>query len=86
MDQPSELAVTNKNCETLKTSMNQPEPKGNITVIMEGMTPGDLTIYGSTGSGKPLFVWNGKEEGGDNCGHTGDDMWAAWDCTFDYVV
>ncbi|TGO44614.1 hypothetical protein BCON_0489g00040 [Botryotinia convoluta] len=84
MKQPKELEIVDKDCNIVKTSMEQPDPNGPITVKMEGKNPSDLVITGDTGYGKPLFTYNNGNYGGDACGwKTGPD-WASYICLFLY--
>ncbi|KAF7890219.1 hypothetical protein EAF00_008534 [Botryotinia globosa] len=80
--QPKDLEIVDRDCNIVKTSMEQSDPKGPITVKMEGKNPGDLIITHATGYGKPVFTYNNGEYGGDHCGwNTGPD-WASYNCLF----
>ncbi|KAF7945091.1 hypothetical protein EAE96_009871 [Botrytis aclada] len=82
MKQPKVLEIVDKDCNIVKTSMEQSDPKGPITVKMEGKNPSDLVITGATGYGKPIFTYNNGNYGRDDCGwDTGPD-WAAYSCLF----
>ncbi|KAF5868765.1 uncharacterized protein Bfra_012096 [Botrytis fragariae] len=82
MRQPKELEIVDKDCNIVKTSMEQPDPKGPITVKMEGKNPSDLVITGADGYGRPEFTYNNGQYGKEHCGwKTGPD-WASYICLF----
>ncbi|APA13808.1 predicted protein [Sclerotinia sclerotiorum 1980 UF-70] len=85
MQQPNTLTLTDRDCNNIKTSMNQPVPKGPITVYLEGVTPGDLTIHRNASRGCPVFSYAGTEYGARNdCGWDHGDDYSALISYFGY--
>jgi len=84
MKQPKDLEIVDKDCNIVKTSMEQSDPKGPITVKMEGKSPSDLIITGATGYGKPLFTYNNANYGDEACGWDPGPDWASYICLFLY--
>ncbi|KAF7867544.1 uncharacterized protein EAF02_009735 [Botrytis sinoallii] len=82
MRQPKDLEIVDKDCNIVKTSMEQPDPNGAITVKMEGKNPSDLIITGSDNYFRPEFTYNNGEYGREHCGwKTGPD-WSSYNCLF----
>ncbi|KAG4024943.1 hypothetical protein MFRU_077g00100 [Monilinia fructicola] len=83
MDQPKDLVITDKNCTIVPSSMNQPKAKGPITIYMKRDMPGSLIVNGNDTYGRPLFTYNNKNLGGEDCGWGTGGGDTFFDCFFD---
>ncbi|KAJ8061940.1 hypothetical protein OCU04_009725 [Sclerotinia nivalis] len=83
MQQPKTLTIVDKGCNIIKTTMNQPDPKGPITVYLEGISPGDLTIHRNATRGCPVFTYANTEYGAENdCGWDSGNDFSAFTSSF----
>ncbi|QSZ32566.1 hypothetical protein DSL72_002144 [Monilinia vaccinii-corymbosi] len=78
---PTNITLFSKSCAVIPSNMKPPTDKGQITVTSPKL-PSTIQITGTDDLGRPLFTYNGKKEGHENCGYSNHKGGFIYACTF----